>query len=172
MGQGIFVGIGANLPSIHGLSPLETARDAAITLDCLPGFRLVGLSRWYQSAPIPPSGQPDYINGVAHLRGRILHLHGEIGPVEFLRILQRIELKAGRERGAANAARTLDLDIVAMDGLVRIAPDPVLPHPRAHLRAFVLLPLADVAPDWVHPVSGQGVRELIAALPEQTIRVL
>ena len=165
MNQNVYVGIGANLPSIHGLPPLQTARDAAVALDCLPGFRLVGLSRWYQSAPVPPSGQPDYINGVAHLRG-------EADPVEFLRILQRIELDAGRERGAPNAARTLDLDIVAMDGLVRNAPDPVLPHPRAHLRAFVLLPLADVAPHWVHPVSGRGVRELIAALPDQAIRAL
>ena len=165
MSQSIFVGIGANLPSIHGLPPLQTARDAVRALDLLPGFRLVGLSRWFQSAPVPPSGQPDYINAVAHL-------HGEADPVEFLRILQRIELNAGRQRGALNAARTLDLDIVAMDGLVRTAPDPVLPHPRAHLRAFVLLPLADVAPHWVHPVLGQGVRELIAALPDQAIRAL
>ena len=165
MNQNVYVGIGANLPSIHGLPPLQTARDAVVALDRLPGFRLVGLSRWFVSAPIPPSDQPDYINAVAHLRG-------ESDPVEFLHILQRIELTSGRERGAVNAARTLDLDIVAMDGLVRNAPDPVLPHPRAHLRAFVLLPLADVAPHWVHPVLGRSVRELIAALPDQPIRVL
>jgi 2-amino-4-hydroxy-6-hydroxymethyldihydropteridine diphosphokinase len=69
-----------------------------------------------------------------------------------------------------NAARTLDLDIVAMDGLVREAPDPQLPHPRAHLRAFVLLPLRDVAPGWVHPVLGRRVEALLAALPPQDIR--
>ena len=114
---------------------------------------------------MPPSGQPPYINGVAHFRG-------DIGPAELLAVLQRIEQQAGRRRDAANAARTLDLDIVAMGDLVRSAPDPVLPHPRAHLRAFVLQPLADLLPHWVHPVSGQSLADLIAALPPQVIRAL
>lgn len=161
----ILIGIGANLPSPGGAAPIDTARNAVISLDRVPGLRLVGLSRWYQSAPIPPSGQPPYINGVAHLRGRI-------SPAGLLAVLQRIEQQAGRRRGEANAARTLDLDIIAIGDLVRAAPDPVLPHPRAHLRAFVLLPLADVLPLWRHPSSGLGLQELIAALPEQTIRPL
>lgn len=165
MNADILVAIGANLPSLRGLPPVQTARAAVVRLDSLSGLRLVGLSRWYVSAPIPPSGQPDYINGVAHLRGAI-------DPAEFLVILQKIEHEAGRGRGEINAARTLDLDIVAMGGLVRSAPDPVLPHPRAHLRAFVLRPLADVAPHWVHPVSGRTVRDLLAGLPAQAIRVL
>ncbi len=165
MATDVLIAIGANLPSLSGLPPIQTARDAVVALDSLSGFRLVGLSRWYLSAPVPPSGQPDYINGVAHLRG-------ETDPAELLAILQKIERDAGRSRGVVNAARTLDLDIVAMGGLVRTAPDPVLPHPRAHLRAFVLRPLADVAPHWVHPVSGRSVRDLIADLPVQAIRVL
>lgn len=165
MDQGILIGIGANLPSMRGLSPIDTARNAAATLDSVPGLRLAGLSRWYESAPIPPSGQPPYVNGVAHLCGKM-------DPAELLEILHWIERKAGRRRGVANAARPLDLDIIAMGDLVRAAPNPVLPHPRAHLRAFVLLPLADVQPHWVHPVSGLAVRELIAALPAQTIRAL
>ena len=70
-----------------------------------------------------------------------------------------------------NAARTLDLDIIAMDTLVRRASDPILPHPRTHERRFVLLPLADVAPRWVHPVLARTVEELIASLPEQGVRV-
>jgi 2-amino-4-hydroxy-6-hydroxymethyldihydropteridine diphosphokinase len=79
--------------------------------------------------------------------------------------LQAIEARAGRVRGLPNAARTLDLDIIDLNGLVRDAPDPVLPHPRAHLRGFVLLPLADVAPAWVHPRLTVGVAALLAALP-------
>ncbi len=165
MVQDLVVAIGANLPSLCGDPAIKTARQAVVELDRVSGLRLMGLSRWYESAPIPPSGQPPYINGVAHLRGKI-------APAELLSILQRIELAAGRSRGALNAARTLDLDIIDMGGVVRAAPDPVLPHPRAHLRAFVLLPLADVLPHWVHPVCGLGVRELIAALPAQTIRVI
>ncbi len=93
-------------------------------------------------------------------------------PAGLLSALQGIEAAAGRERGVPNAARVLDLDIVDMNGLVRNAPDPVLPHPRAHLRAFVLLPLRDVAPGWVHPVLGTPIDTLIAALPAQDIAPL
>ena len=86
--------------------------------------------------------------------------------------LQVIEADAGRSRSVPNAARTLDLDIIAMgDGgqMVRAVPDPVLPHPRAHLRAFVLVPLLDVAPNWIHPVLRRSAGELLAALPPQEV---
>jgi 2-amino-4-hydroxy-6-hydroxymethyldihydropteridine diphosphokinase len=122
------------------------------------------LSRWYCSAPVPPSGQPDYINAVAHLVGAI-------EPDRLLGALQALEAEAGRRRSTPNVARPLDLDIIAMGGLVREAPDPILPHPRAHQRLFVLMPLAEVAPGWVHPVLGQTVEALIAALPDQGVRV-
>ena len=90
-------------------------------------------------------------------------------PPPLLAALQALEARAGRRRSVANAARTLDLDIIAMGTLVREAPDPILPHPRAHARRFVLLPLADVAPGWVHPVLGMTVEALIAALPDQGV---
>jgi 2-amino-4-hydroxy-6-hydroxymethyldihydropteridine diphosphokinase len=91
---------------------------------------------------------------------------------ELLVRLQAIEARAGRIRGERNAARTLDLDIIAMGvhgQTKRASPDPVLPHPRAHLRAFVLMPLLDVAPEWIHPVFRRSARELLAALPPQGI---
>lgn len=155
----ILVAIGANLP-VQGRLPLETCRWAAGELDRLPGLRLRGLSRWYRTAPVPASDQPDYINGVAHLVG-------EISPEALLAGLLEIEARAGRVRVVPNAARTLDLDIIAMAGLVRDAPDPIVPHPRAHLRAFVLWPVREVAPDWVHPRLGLGVKELIDRLGDQ-----
>jgi len=169
----ILVAIGSNLPGPDGASPLEICRRAAIAMDALPGLRLRGLSRWYRTAPVPASDQPDFVNGVAHLEGAI-------APADLLAALQEIEARAGRRRGvvpgAINAARVLDLDIVAMGQLVRAAPDPVLPHPRAHLRGFVLAPLAEVAPSWRHPLlhcSAQGLlAALLAALPEQRIRVI
>ena len=130
----------------------------------MPGLRLKGLSRWYETEPVPPSGQPPYINGVALLIG-------SIDPAAFLTALQRIENAFGRVRGEPNAARTLDLDIVAMGDLVRAVPDPIVPHPRAHARAFVLAPLADVAPSWVHPLLGRTAAEILAELPPQGIRV-
>jgi 2-amino-4-hydroxy-6-hydroxymethyldihydropteridine diphosphokinase len=152
----ILIAIGANLP-FEGRSPVDTCRWAVTALDRLPGVRLRGLSSWYRTAPVPPSDQPDYINGVAHLLG-------EISPEELLTRLREVEAMAGRVRGALNAARTLDLDIIAMGGVVRDAPDPILPHPRAHLRGFVMWPLRDVAPDWVHPRLGVGVGALIEGL--------
>lgn len=159
----ILVAIGANLPGPDGAPPLDTCRRAAAALGRLPGYDLQALSKWYETAPIPPSGQPPYVNGVARLTG-------PVEPANLLALLQSIERREGRVRGIVNAPRTLDLDIVAIGELIRTAPDPVLPHPRAHLRAFVLVPLADVAPDWVHPVLGQPVRALIEALPPQQIR--
>jgi 2-amino-4-hydroxy-6-hydroxymethyldihydropteridine diphosphokinase len=133
-------------------------------LDALPALRVRGLSRWYRTAPMPPSGQPDYINAVAHLTAAI-------EPGRLLATLQALEAQAGRRRTTPNAARPLDLDIIAMGDLVRDAPDPILPHPRAHQRLFVLLPLADVAPGWVHPILQQSVQALIAALPDQGVRL-
>ncbi len=129
----------------------------------LPGLSAAVCSRWFSSAPIPRSDQPRYINGV-------LRAEGKVAPEALLAALQRLELAEGRVRSVANAPRTLDLDIVAMGDLRRLAPDPILPHPRAHLRAFVLLPLRDVAPAWVHPDLQTPLAELIAALPPQDIR--
>lgn len=159
----ILIAIGANLPAANGAFPLLTCRAAVEALRGLPGLRLHGVSRWFLTAPQPPSGQPDYVNGVAALEG-------EADPAWLLRRLHAIEAAAGRVRGERNAARTLDLDIVDCNGLLRDAPDPVLPHPRAQDRAFVLAPLADVAPDWRHPRLGRSVSELLAQLPPQPIR--
>lgn len=138
-------------------------------LDLLPGLRLNGLSRWYLTAPVPPSGQPDYVNAVASLLVEPGHT---IDPAELLSQLMGIEERCGRERSVPNAARTLDLDIIAVADLVRSTPDPILPHPRAHLRAFVLAPLADVAPNWVHPVLGRTAGQLLTDLSDQDIRLL
>ena len=162
------IGVGANLPGPDGQSALDTCRRAVGLLD-FPGCRLAGLSRWYASAPVPASDQPLYVNGVALL---VSERRQGIDPIALLERLMGVETACGRRRGVANAARTLDLDIVGMGGLVRDAPDPIVPHPRAHLRAFVLAPLADVAPDWVHPVLGRTAAALLADLPLQDVRLL
>ncbi len=157
----IFVAIGANLPGPDGADALTTCRRAVAALDALPRLQLRSLSRWFATAPMPPSGQPPYINGVAGLSG-------EADPAELLAALQVIESAHGRVRGVSNAARTLDLDIVAMGALVRASADPVVPHPRMHQRAFVLRPLADIAPDWVHPQSGRTLTNLLADVAGQS----
>jgi 2-amino-4-hydroxy-6-hydroxymethyldihydropteridine diphosphokinase len=165
----ILIAIGANLARSDGTSPLKTCQQAIAALDLIPDMSIAGQSRWYESAPIPPSGQNPYLNAVVRLA---VEPGTAVDPAVLLARLMAIEDAHGRVRGSPNGPRTLDLDIVAMGGLVRTDPDPILPHPRAHLRAFVLMPLRDVAPGWVHPVMGRTVEALIAVLPPQQIRAL
>jgi len=158
------------LAGLHGDSPLDTVRWATIQLDGLLSLHLRSLSRWYKTEPLPPSDQPFYVNGVAHLAAPAGSAEPE--PAELLIRLQKIESRAGRVRDERNAARTLDLDIIAMGEwgqAIRTSPDPVLPHPRAHTRAFVLVPLLEVAPAWLHPVFRLTARQLLATLPRQAV---
>ncbi|MDB5369375.1 MAG: 2-amino-4-hydroxy-6-hydroxymethyldihydropteridine diphosphokinase [Roseomonas sp.] len=155
----ILIALGANLPGTDGRAPRATCEAAAAGLGTIPGLRPVALSRWWATAPEPPlPGSPWYVNGVARCEGTI-------GPEALLAALQGLEDMAGRVRPYPNAPRTLDLDIIAMGDLMRDTPDPVLPHPRAHLRRFVLQPLAEVAPGWRHPLLNKTVEELLLDLP-------
>ena len=158
-----YVAIGANLPGPDGATPRQMCERAMNALANLPDLHIEVRSRWFSSAPIPAGPQPRYINGVVRLSGTTT-------PEALLIALQHIEQQAGRVRSAPNAARCLDLDIIDSAGLVRAAPDPILPHPRAHQRAFVLLPLRDVAPTWIHPSLGLPIQTLIANLPAQDVR--
>lgn len=156
------IAVGANLPRESGETAAMTCQWAVRQLACLPGMRVVATSRWYESAPVPPSGQPPYVNGV-------VRLSGQVDPAWLLARLHEIEAEAGRRRTVANAARPLDLDIISMGALVRPAPDPIVPHPRATARAFVLLPLRDVMPDWRDPASGQGLAAFLPGVAGQEI---
>jgi 2-amino-4-hydroxy-6-hydroxymethyldihydropteridine diphosphokinase len=158
----ILISVGANLPRDGGADPLATCQAAVNAVAAVPDLTLVGVSPWYRTTAIPKSSQPDYCNG-------IIRLAGEIGPVALLDALQAIESQFGRTRTLPNAARTLDLDIIDLNGAIRATPDPILPHPRAHLRAFVLRPILDVAPGWRHPTLRAGVSVLLAELPPQGI---
>lgn len=155
----ILIGLGANLRRADGATPAETLHAAASHLRALPGLHGARLSRLWDSAPVPASDQPRFVNAVLRASGRP-------DPAGLLAALHAIEARFGRERGERNAARTLDLDLLDLNGLVREAA-PVLPHPRLHARAFVLAPLAEVAPGWRHPVTGERAAALLAALPEE-----
>lgn len=156
----VLVGIGSNLPDAAGLVPIDQCRAAVAALAMLPGLRLAATSRWYATPSEPlGAGAPDFVNGVARLEGP----SGE--PAALLAALHAIEAAAGRARPYLNAPRTLDLDLLDAWGAVRDGPALTLPHPRAHLRRFVLVPLRDVAPDWRHPVFGAPIDALLAALP-------
>jgi 2-amino-4-hydroxy-6-hydroxymethyldihydropteridine diphosphokinase len=133
-GERIFVGLGANLGDA-----VATVRAAIDVLGQLPGTRVVARSGLWRSAPVDASG-PWFVNAVVELRS-------PMAPEALLAALQGIEQRFGRERPHPNAPRTLDLDLLAY-GERRIATSALtLPHPRAHLRAFVQAPLAEIAPE-------------------------
>lgn len=162
--QRILVAVGANLPGPDGRTALETCRWAVAQVAALPGLRLDAVSRWYESEPVPPSGQPPFVNGA-------MLLSGTADPQALMAALHGIEAAADRVRTVPNAARTLDLDLIGMDGLVL---DGLLrlPHPRLVQRAFVLLPLCDMAPDWRHPVLHRTLSDLLPGVAGQAIRPL
>ena len=128
-----------------------------------PGVRLVGLSRVYETEPVGPPGQGPYLNAVAALRT-------ECEPQELLATLLAIERAHGRVRRERWGPRTLDLDLLDFGGRVLELPGLLLPHPRLHERAFVLVPLADVAPGWRHPFLGRTAAELLAGLDARGVR--
>jgi 2-amino-4-hydroxy-6-hydroxymethyldihydropteridine diphosphokinase len=153
----ILLGLGGNLASPEHGEPRQTLDAALAALPALR-VRVAGRSSWYRSAPVPPSGQPWYVNAVARL-------DTGLSPHDLLAALQGLETRFGRVRGARNAARVIDLDLLDYDGAVIESPQLVLPHPRLHLRRFVLLPLSEVAPGWRHPGSRLSAGEMLAALP-------
>jgi len=154
----ILVGLGANLDSPRFGPPRRTLEAALARLDA-GGIRIVSCSRFYCSAPMPASDQPWYVNAVAEVET-------PLGPKALLEALLAVEGEFGRVRSVANAPRVLDLDLLAYgDTVTAEGAEPALPHPRLAGRAFVLYPLAEVAPDWRHPATGASVSSLIRALP-------
>lgn len=154
----ILVALGANLPSERFGSPRHTL-EAALRAFAERGIRVIARSRWYSTAPYPPSDQPRYVNAVARIET-------DLAPEALLDRLHEIEREFGRQRGERNAARTIDLDLIDYEGR-RSDDRPALPHPRMHERAFVLRPLGDVAPDWRHPETGESVATLLAKAPDR-----
>jgi 2-amino-4-hydroxy-6-hydroxymethyldihydropteridine diphosphokinase len=164
--SGVYIGLGANLPSPEHGTPRETLEAAMRMLEAR-GLVLVARSPLYESEPVPVSDQPWYLNAVVEVAT-------DRPAAEVLALLHSVENAFGRVRAIRNEPRVLDLDLLDHRGTVREGPEsPLLPHPRLSDRAFVLLPLRDIAPDWRHPVSGLTIAELLESLPEgQRIRRL
>jgi len=153
----ILIGLGANLPGPLG-SPRQTLEAALLRLEEL-GLRLRALSRFWKTRPVPVSDQPWFVNAVAAVETTL-------PPAELLQLLHRVEDEFGRVRSVVNAPRLIDLDLLAYGRLILAEPDgPIVPHPRLGERAFVLLPLRDMAAAWIHPVTGEGLAPMIARLP-------
>jgi 2-amino-4-hydroxy-6-hydroxymethyldihydropteridine diphosphokinase len=137
--------------------------EHVLTLFPAIGLRVLARSPWYESAPVPASDQPWYVNGVVRVATAL-------APQEVLSRLHGIEAELGRQRVERNEARSVDLDIIAFGNMILSGPTPpIVPHPRMIERAFVLLPLADLAPDWRHPATGERIASLIARLPRDQV---
>ncbi len=154
----ILIALGANIPSPRFGPPAKTLAAALGALE-EAGVAVVACSRFYKSAPLPPSEQPWFVNCVASV-------DTAMGPEALLDALLAIERRFGRRRRERNAPRVLDLDVLAYRDMTTGENKHLeLPHPRMHERAFVLLPLAEIAPEWRHPGNGEPLSALIEALP-------
>jgi 2-amino-4-hydroxy-6-hydroxymethyldihydropteridine diphosphokinase len=151
-----FIGLGANLGD-----PETQVRRAIAALGNLPRTRLLAASSLYRSAPVGVGTQPDFINAVAEVETTL-------SARELLDELLTTEARFGRERPSPGAPRTLDLDLLLYGDQIIEEPRLAVPHPRMHERAFVLMPLAEIAPDIVIPGRG-AARALLARVKDQTI---
>jgi 2-amino-4-hydroxy-6-hydroxymethyldihydropteridine diphosphokinase len=152
--EAIIVALGSNLRG-------EYESSAAALNDALHGFSEIGLivkakSSLWRSTAWPDSTQPPYLNAVALVETAL-------SPHQTLEALHRLEAGFGRVRATANESRVLDLDLIAYGRRIDAEGPPILPHPRAEQRRFVMGPLAEIAPDWRHPVSGETALALAAS---------
>ena len=180
--QTALIALGGNM-TIEDVPVVEKLRQAALLVQARTAGKIT-FSRMYRTPAFPAGAGPDYTNAALALT-----LPAHLTAAGLLTILHDVEAQFGRARNVRWAGRTLDLDLLALDQAVlpdaetqshwrglapdlqaKIAPDRlILPHPRLQDRAFVLVPLADVAPDWCHPLLGQTVREMLALRPRAEV---
>jgi 2-amino-4-hydroxy-6-hydroxymethyldihydropteridine diphosphokinase len=180
MSDDLLVALGAN--QAGGAGPPRAALEAALAALDAAGLRVAARRRFYRSPAFPAGAGPDFVNAVARIEG------GQ-DPAAALRVLHRVEAALGRTRARRWEPRVCDLDLLAAGAAVipdmqtvrrwmalppeaqrDSAPDRlILPHPRLHERAFVLLPLLEVAPDWRHPLLGLDARAMRDALPAEAL---
>jgi 2-amino-4-hydroxy-6-hydroxymethyldihydropteridine diphosphokinase len=156
-----YIALGSNLGQRHSALRAALARIALI-----PGTRVLAVATFRETTPIEcPPNTPAFVNSVTSIET-------SVNVKELLKRLLDIECDFGRRRSSLHhESRTLDLDLLLYDDLVLSEPGLMVPHPRMHLRRFVLEPLAEIAPDVRHPLSGKTAREMLADLPTAAERI-
>ena len=159
----IIIAFGSNLHSDTYGSPLKNCLKSVMLIKKF--FFVKKVSRFYKTEPIPKSNQPWYVNGVVEIK---TNLH----PFDILKKLFSIEDHFKRIRKKKNESRTIDLDLIAYNKLICKKKSLILPHPRMHQRMFVLKPLCDINPKWVHPVFKEKALNLLKKLANQKILII
>ena len=152
MNNTAFIAIGSNLKINNELS-LKENLEIVLNFFHEKSIFINKISNWYESDPVPLSVQPKYVNAVVKVTTNK-------SPKNLMLTLHEIEKLFGRKRSVLNASRKIDLDIIDFQGLIK-RDGLILPHPRMHLRLFVLLPMKDIEPNWVHPILKQNLSELV-----------
>lgn len=154
MGHRVFIGLGSNQGDriAHCETAVRDIREIEAT-------HLRSRSSWYATEPWGKEDQAWFVNGV-------IEIETDLGAPDLLARLQEIERRAGRKDGARWGPRPIDLDILCYDQLVIVSPILEIPHPRLHVRNFVLVPLAEIAPELLHPLRQETIRALLARSPD------
>ena len=159
----LIIAVGGNITNKQGVHPTKVCDDA---INLLKDHKIYieKQSKWYISEPIPVSSQPKYFN-------KVIMAKSFLNELEILKILHLIEKKFGRIRKKVNEPRIIDLDLIDCFGLILNNNNIILPHPRAHLRRFVMEPLLEINPNWYHPIYKIKVSEILKNLVSQNIQV-
>ena len=158
----LIIGIGGNVNSSDGLHPIEVGKKAIVIMQSF-SINVKKMSSWYVSEPIPKSVQPNFFNCV-------VFANTNLNELDVLEKLQLIEITLGRLRVNINEPRSIDLDLIDFNNQISKYDKLTIPHPRAHLRRFVMDPIAEIDPLWIHPILKLNAQQIISKLKDQKIK--
>ena len=162
--QKIIIGIGGNIKSNDGFHPIIVAKKA-INLLKNYSIEITEQSSWYETEPIPKSDQPNFFNCV-------VFANTKLNELDVLNSLHLIEHEFGRIRKKVNESRVIDLDLIDYSNKILTNDEITIPHPRAHKRRFVMEPLAELNPNWVHPILKTNVCKILKKINNQKIKII